>query len=119
MSKKILICDDDEDILTVTSLILKKAGYEVASESTVSDPIALVAKHSPDLILMDLWIPEIGGEKAAYILKENEKTASIPVIFFSANANIIEITAKTKAEGYIKKPYTMNDLKTKIKKHLS
>ncbi len=65
---------------------------------------------------MDLWIPEIGGEKAIAIAKQNEKTKNIPVLIFSANADIKDICKKVNADGYIEKPFTVNILIETIQK---
>ena len=65
----------------------------------------------PNLIIMDLWIPEIGGEKAVTMIKENSATRHIPVLLFSANAEIKEVCKKINADGYIEKPFNINTFK--------
>ena len=109
MKKNILIYDDDEEILLLCKIILKKYNYHVETLSYCDDVMADVLRLKPDFILMDLWIPEMGGEKAVRIIKNNESTKHIPVFLFSANADIKEICDKVNASGYIAKPF---DLKT-------
>ncbi|MCY7309823.1 MAG: response regulator [Chitinophagaceae bacterium] len=83
-------------------------------ENVIND-IGLI---QPAIILMDLWIPEIGGEKAITMMKENPATQSVPVILFSANADIREICKKIKADGYIEKPFDIAVFTETIRKHL-
>ena len=109
MKKNILIYDDDEEILLLCKIILKKYGYSDETLSHCDDVIADVIRLKPDFILMDLWIPEMGGEKAVRIIKNNEFTKHVPIFLFSANADIKEICDKVNASGYISKPF---DLKT-------
>ena len=107
MRKHILIYDDDEEISLLCSTILSKYNYEVTTLSRCHNIISEIDKHKPDLILMDLWIPDIGGEKIIAVLKEN-KNIKIPVLVFSANDNIKEISKNLNADGYIEKPFTIN-----------
>jgi DNA-binding NtrC family response regulator len=109
MKKTILIYDDDEEILLLCKIILKKYHYNVETLSYCDDVLADVIKLKPDFILMDLWIPEMGGEKAVKIIKNHESTKQIPIFLFSANADIKDISEKVNASGYIAKPF---DLKT-------
>ena len=107
MKKAILIYDDDEEILLLCKIILKKHDYHVHTLSHCDDVLADVIKLKPDLILMDLWIPEMGGEKAVRILKNNPDTKEIPVFLFSANADIKDICEKVNASGYLAKPFDL------------
>ena len=105
MNKSILIYDDDEEILFLCKAILEKDKYRVETRSRCENIVNDIALLKPDIILMDLWIPEIGGEKAINLMKENIATQHIPVIVFSANAEIKEICEKIKADGFIEKPF--------------
>ena len=105
MQKRILIYDDDEDILTVCEIILTNVGYHVSIRHRTSRLLADVSELSPGLILMDMWIPETGGEKAIQLLRQNQRTRNFPVILFSANAEIQEIAERVNANGYLKKPF--------------
>ncbi|MTI23224.1 response regulator [Fulvivirga sp. RKSG066] len=116
MRSKVLICDDEKDILQVVKIVLEKEGYEVATESAVINAVELVEKHRPDLILMDIWIPEIGGSKAVKQLKSNPETAKVPVLLFSANNKIENIAEDSGADGYICKPFDVQDLVNGIAK---
>ncbi len=116
--KSILICDDDVAILEVTRTILELSGYTVHTKENTNDIIETVVNLNPDLIIMDLWIPEVGGEETTLILKNDDRTRHIPIILFSANNDIERIASKTDAEDYIKKPYEIQELEEKVRANL-
>lgn len=113
-SRTILILDDDRDILEVTKLILEMKGYEVSTRESVENVIELVKETHPDIILVDLMIPEIGGKKMIRNLKENKETEGIPALVFSANAEIESIAKSIGADGYLKKPFDIDKLEKTI-----
>ncbi len=116
--KCILIYDDDQEILLLCKMFLIKNGYEVETKSKCENVIADIHNLKPDLILMDLWIPEIGGEKAISMVKENPATRHTPVLLFSANADIDVICKKVNANGYIAKPFDIHTFKDVIALHV-
>ncbi len=118
MKKTILIYDDDEEILLLCKAILNKFGFVVETLTRCDNILNDIKSIHPHLILMDLWIPEIGGEKAIEIAKQNEATKYIPILVFSANADIKEICEKVNADGCIEKPFTVSEFIEIIKKHI-
>lgn len=116
--KKILQCDDDQDITTLMNIIVESMGYDFVSVNEVRDIEALVINEKPDLVLMDLWIPQIGGEKAIMKLKSNPLTKDVPVYLFSASDKIHEVCEKIKADGCIQKPFDVKDFKKKLSEML-
>ncbi len=108
MKKCILIFDDDSEILSVCKLILEHQNYQVETRASCNKVIEDIIKVKPDLILMDLWIPELGGENAIRLIKNNITTQHIPVIIFSANGEIEEIFKKLNANGFLRKPFDIN-----------
>ncbi|MEO5501508.1 MAG: response regulator [Ginsengibacter sp.] len=108
MKKIILIYDDDEEILELCTAILYEYDFDVKTFSRCENIVEDIQSYHPNLILMDLWIPLIGGEKAIEIVKQNESTKKVPVLIFSANSNIKEISIKVNADGYIEKPFLIN-----------
>jgi len=116
--KCILIYEDDEEILFLCKTILKKSRYRVETSSRCDKVLTDIERLQPDLILMDLWIPEIGGEKAISIIKSNAATLHIPVLIFSANAELKEICKRIGADGYIQKPFDIHRFKQIIEEHL-
>ena len=117
MKKNILIYDDDEEILLLCKAILTKNDFVVETLSTCENVLNDIQAFKPDVILMDLWIPVMGGEKAIEIIKNNEATKNIPVLIFSANADIKQIFKKVNAEGYIEKPFSISKFIETIKRH--
>ncbi len=103
--KCVLIYDDDVEILFLCKAILSKSNYRIETLSRCDNVIEDIARIKPDLILMDLWIPEIGGEKAIDIVKKNPETKHIPMLIFSANAEIEAISKRINANGFIEKPF--------------
>ena len=93
-TKCVLIYDDDLEILNVCRAILNLDNYQVETIANCEDIVSDIQRIHPDIILMDLWIPKIGGEKAIKLMHENEQTKHIPVILFSANAEIEKISER-------------------------
>jgi DNA-binding NtrC family response regulator len=118
-TKKIIIFDDDDDILSICTYILEEQGWEVFTFGNCNNIIEKVAGIQPDVILMDNWIPDAGGIKATQELKEDDSLKNIPVIYFSANSDI-QLLAKTAgAETYLAKPFDLEDLEKVIKSVLN
>jgi DNA-binding NtrC family response regulator len=118
MNKLILIYDDDVEILSLCKIILERQSYRVETRSYCDDIIDDIDLLNPDIILMDLWIPEIGGENAIYLMKNNKNTKHLPIILFSANAEIEQIYKRTDANAYLKKPFNVADLINTIAKNI-
>ena len=113
----VLIYDDDQEILFLCKVILEKY-YRVETLMQCENIISDIVRIKPDIILMDLWIPVIGGEKAITLIKNNPLTQFIPVILFSANADIDTICIKTGANGYISKPFDIATLEETIQNNI-
>ncbi|MBC8172934.1 MAG: response regulator [Chitinophagales bacterium] len=114
MKKCILICDDDEDILHVCKLILEKNNFRVVTSDNCEDIFDTMETTMPDLILMDVWIPEMGGEAATKKLKTLELTKQIPVILLSAHKELDVVAQRASADGFIQKPFEISELLNKI-----
>ena len=118
MKKCILVFDDDQEILEVCRIILEQQNYLVVSRLVCEDIIEDIREVQPDIVLLDLWIPFIGGEKAVKIIKGNESTRHIPVILFSANAEIERVFERTNADGFLEKPFEIPTLLAIINKNI-
>ena len=112
--KKIIIFDDDEDILSICSYILEEQGWEVHTFTDCNDIIDKVGGIVPDVILMDNWIPDVGGINATQTLKKDEALKQIPVVYFSANSDIQLLADHAGAETYLAKPFDLEDLERVI-----
>ncbi len=100
-----MIYEDNQEILLLCSLILTKHGYRAVTMPRCEDVLSDMERIQPDIVLMDLWIPEIGGERAITLIKQNPATRHIPVLVFSANTDIKAICKKINADGYLEKPF--------------
>ncbi|WP_407426411.1 response regulator [Arcticibacter sp.] len=112
--KRILIFDDDADILDILIYLLEENGWVVHTRRDCSDLLATVERCEPDIILMDNWIPEEGGIVATQLLKSNERYKDIPVIYFSANNNIKALAEEAGADSWLAKPFDLNDLEAML-----
>ena len=114
ISKKIIIFDDDEDILSICSYILEEQGWEVHTFTDCNNIIEKVSGIVPDVILMDNWIPDAGGIIATQTLKKDDELKKIPVIYFSANSDIQLLADHAGAETYLAKPFDLEELERVI-----
>lgn len=105
MAKRILILDDDTDILSICTYILEELGWEVHTRTVCNDIINIVKETNPDVILMDNWIPDIGGIAATQAIKASSEFKKIPVIYFSANHDIKNLSKEAGADSYLEKPF--------------
>ena len=112
-AKKIMIIDDDEGILDALSMILQFKGYQV---DTARNAVPLINMQSdkPDLLLLDIWMSGIDGRDVCRQLKQHDRTKSIPVIMISASKDIEHSAIESGADGFLAKPFEMNELLEKI-----
>lgn len=115
----ILLVDDEEDLLKVLAKFLQGAGFATAS-STGGDQIwDVMHRQKPDLILLDIRLPEISGITIFRDLRKNEKFRDIPVIFISAIPSYQKHCLEDlKAQGFMQKPYQPEALLQKIREIL-
>jgi len=109
-TRKIIIFDDDEDILSICNYILQEQGWEVHTYTDCNNIVEKVSGIMPDVILMDNWIPDAGGIVATQTLKSNEELKNIPVVYFSANSDIQLLASQAGAETYLAKPFDLDEL---------
>jgi two-component system cell cycle response regulator DivK len=110
MNKRVLILDDDPDILQICSIVLKKKGFDVSTLNTSNQVVDQVRTYQPNVILMDNWIPGPGGIEATRALKLSPETHDIPVIFFSANSNVTQLAREAQADYFLQKPFDITEL---------
>ena len=118
MKKCILILDDDVEILSVCKIILEKQAYHVEVRTHCDNIIKDISELKPIMVLMDFWIPHMGGESATKLMKKNKGTRDIPVILFSASSDIEEVCKRTNANGFLRKPFEIDTLLKIVKRHI-
>ena len=104
-TKKILIADDDPDLLQLVKMQLQHAGFVVELSLNGHGIADLDPARYPDIILLDIAMDGITGEDLCRQLKGNASTAAIPVIMFSANDDIEQIAHQCGANGFVRKPF--------------
>jgi two-component system cell cycle response regulator DivK len=110
MNKKVLILDDDTDILQICSIVLRKKGFDTSTLNNSNQILDQVRSYQPDVILMDNWIPGPGGIEATRQLKSDPELQDIPVIFFSANSNVTQLAREAQADYFLQKPFDISEL---------
>lgn len=118
MNKKVFVFDDNVDILELCTIILEDAGYDIKTSSTSNNIIDQVMTFTPDIIFMDNWLPDVGGIEATRALKAHAVLKEIPVIYFSANNDVKSLADQAGADGYLSKPFDIEELEKIISKHL-
>lgn len=118
IKKKILVADDDSGILEVMKIILEEKHYQVITTDDGNLVLELANKYDPDIILIDIWMSGSDGRKITQSLKENKNTKDIPILIISALSGIETTAKEAGANGYITKPFDINELVNTIKKYL-
>ncbi len=119
--KTIMVVDDNPDIVTIVKTILEVKGYGVQSAYSGQEVFNLLGELKPDLIILDIMMPEMDGLKVLTRLKGDAGTASIPVILLTAKVQYDDVLGgyKMGADYYITKPFTITQLMTGINSLLS
>jgi len=121
MAKRILVVDDEPDIMDVATVRLKHMGYEIIPAVDAEEAIVFLQKDTPDLILLDLLLPKMQGDELCKKLKSDDKLKHIPVILFTASAIRTSLPEKIKemgADDCIVKPFDPQELISKVKKFI-
>ena len=120
MTKKIMIVDDEPDILFTVSQMLELDGYEVIKCEDGKTCLQCLQSSTPDLVLLDIMMPDMSGWDVAAKIKENPDWTSIPIIFLTAKGDTMSVgMGEMAAEDYIVKPFNIKDLKTRVQQILN
>jgi DNA-binding response OmpR family regulator len=115
MSKKIMIVDDEEDILFTVGKMLELDGYKVIRCNNGKECLNELEEELPDLVLLDIMMPEINGWDLAAKIKENPEWKQIPIIFLTAKGDTMSVgMGGLAADDYIVKPFNVKELKERI-----
>ncbi len=122
MPKKIVYIEDDIEMTYLIKLILQRKGYEIISTNDGMEGFEIIEREKPDLVLLDLMMPNIDGWDIYHQLKSNENTNQIPVIIISAKAQPIDKVLGlqiAKVNNYISKPFKPQELLESIESILN
>lgn len=116
--KKVLIVDDDTDILEVLNLLFEFSGYQTKATPDASDTCKLVEEFQPNAIVMDVLLSGYDGREICRRLKAAQTTKDIPVVMISAHPDAARSTREAGADDFVAKPFDINVLLEKIEKLL-
>jgi DNA-binding response OmpR family regulator len=120
-SKKILIVDDEMDLVETVRFPLEMEGYHVLVSYNGEDALNQARKENPDLILLDLMLPKLDGYKVCRLLKFDDRYKHIPILMLTAKTQEKDkaLGVETGANEYITKPFEIDDLLKKVKTYLN
>lgn len=117
---KILIVDDEESIISLLKYTFEQAGFSVVVAYNGTSTFKIVEEEKPDLILLDIMLPEITGFEICNKLRLNKNSAKIPIIFLSARTREVDklLALKLGADDYVTKPFSPRELVARVKSKL-
>jgi two-component system, OmpR family, alkaline phosphatase synthesis response regulator PhoP len=120
MAKRILIADDEPNIVTSLEFLMEQAGYETMVATNGQEAIDLAATFRPDLVLLDIMFPTKSGYEVCQSLKSDATTRNIKVVIVSAKGRDVEVAKAMElgADAYIAKPFSTRDLVAKVREML-
>lgn len=120
MGAKILVVEDEPDIMRIITHTLQSAGHQVIPAYGGEDALRKVKSHKPDLILTDLAMPKVSGVEVIEAIKGDPETSAIPIIAVTAHVwdGIAQSAGQAGCDGYISKPFNMKQLLQEVAKHL-
>ena len=119
--QKILIVDDSELVLAMARDALEEAGFEVLTATNGIEANSYIfSKNKPDLIILDVMLPMLDGNKKAKLLREKEFSRHIPILLISSKSEeeLTRLTAEAGVDGYIRKPFTPNGIVSRVREFL-
>jgi DNA-binding response OmpR family regulator len=117
MSQRILVVEDEAPILEVVAEILSDSGYEVHTTLDARDGLLLVQSLQPDLIILDMRMPRLDGWEFERALRE--RSMRVPIVVMTAAQNARQWASEINAEGYISKPFNIDELTSEVERVLT
>ena len=121
MTQRILVIEDQEDNRRILRDLLTSSGYDILEAVTGEEGVRMAGEHVPDLILMDIQLPELDGYEATRQIKSQTELSHIPIIAVTSYA-LSGDEVKAKAAGcddYVSKPFSPRILLNKVREHLA
>ena len=120
MHYKILIADDEPNIVISLEFLMQQSGYEVATARDGEDTMQKIASFQPDLVLLDIMLPKLNGFEVCQRIRENSEWSRIKIIMLSAKGREIEVSKGIAlgADAYVTKPFSTKDLIAQVQRLL-
>ncbi|MBP8067213.1 MAG: response regulator [Pedobacter sp.] len=118
MRKSIYIVEDNEDIREILEYLLTEEHYKVKACSNIKEFWIQMKEHLPDMVVLDIMLPDGNGIEVCERMKKQLNTLAIPVMIMSANYQFMEFKEQCGAEEFISKPFDINNFVSKVKRYL-
>jgi two-component system KDP operon response regulator KdpE len=117
MPEKILVIDDEEPTVQLISMLLEKRGFETIKAIRAEDGLRKAYRHQPDLVLLDIMMPDMDGWE---ICKRLREMSDVPIVFLTARSDVKDVVRGLEmgADDYITKPYDNDELVARVRAHL-
>jgi DNA-binding response OmpR family regulator len=119
MTKRLLILDDDKDILDVMHQIFSSEGYEVKTIENADNILNDIKNYHPDIILLDYILKGINGGEICHQIKVNETTCTIPIIIITAYSKVINSLGDYGCDSFVSKPFEITELVQQVNEQLT
>lgn len=119
--KRILIADDEPDIVRILSILLRAMGYAIDAAADARTALAMAQDAPPDLVILDVMMPDLSGYEACKVLKSDPATRGVPVLMISAKVQTADRLSgmEAGADGYLGKPFENSELLKQVQRLLS
>jgi DNA-binding response OmpR family regulator len=121
MAKRVLIADDEPNIVASLEFLMEQAGFEVKLAANGKEALDLVAAFKPDLVLLDVMMPEMNGYEVCQRLKSDPATRAVKVVMLSAKGREVEVAKGLElgADAYVTKPFSTRELVARVREMLA
>ena len=121
MAKRVLIADDEPNIVASLEFLMEQAGFEVRLAANGKEALDLVASFGPDLVILDVMMPEMNGYEVCQRLKSDPATRAVKVVMLSAKGREVEVAKGLElgADAYVTKPFSTRELVAKVREMLA
>jgi len=114
MDKIIIVVEDNDDIREIINILLREEEYEVKLCPDAKSFRESISGSNPDLVILDVMLPDGNGLELCAELKSLERTSTVPVLIMSAHASLSDVNATCKPDGFIRKPFDINNFIEKV-----
>lgn len=120
MARKVLIADDEPNIVASLEFLLRQKGYEVRVAGAGDDALRAVAEFGPELVLLDVMMPRMSGYDVCQRIRENPEWHAVKIVMLSAKGRDVEVTKgmAVGADAYVTKPFSTKDLVARVQQLL-